>query len=140
MKFWLRRGRYMSRHDPKIALRQMLEHAEEAVALAQAHTRGNLDTDRLFALAITRLIEIIGEAANRVPPDLQATADTIPWAQIIATRNRLIHGYDQIDPDIVWAILTRDLPALLVDLRAMLGKALVGRAVIGIPSAKPGSG
>jgi uncharacterized protein with HEPN domain len=54
----------MSKRDPEIALRQILSHAREAVEIAQGKTRSNLDTDRLLNLALTRLLEIIGEAAN----------------------------------------------------------------------------
>jgi uncharacterized protein with HEPN domain len=57
----------MSRRDPNLALRQMLAHAREAVALTRGKTRLDLDRDRLLNLALTRLVEIIGESANRVP-------------------------------------------------------------------------
>jgi len=57
----------MSRRDPEIALRQILLHAKEAVELLHGKMRSDLDNDRLLNLALTRLLEIIGEAANRVP-------------------------------------------------------------------------
>jgi uncharacterized protein with HEPN domain len=57
----------MSKHDPGFALRQIQSHAQEAVEIAQGKTRADLDDDRLLNQAITRLLEIIGEAANRVP-------------------------------------------------------------------------
>jgi uncharacterized protein with HEPN domain len=61
----------MSKYDPEVALRQILSYSQEAVDLCSGKTRKDLDTDRLFNLAITRLIEIIGEAANRVPENIQ---------------------------------------------------------------------
>ncbi len=63
--------------------------------------RPDLDTDRMLVLALVTLIQIIGEAANRIPRAEQAEYPQIPWRQIIGTRNRLSHGYDQIDLDVV---------------------------------------
>ncbi len=111
----------MSRHDPNLALRQILAHAQEAVAIAEGKTRTDLDQDRLLNLALTRLVEIIGEAANRVPEEVQAQYLELPWMQMIGARNRLIHGYDNVDFDILWAIITDDLPGLVRQLKSILG-------------------
>ena len=54
----------MSRRDETVPMRHMLDHDREVVAMAHGRTRRDLDTDRMFQLALTRLIEIIGEAAN----------------------------------------------------------------------------
>ena len=91
----------MSIRDPDLALRQILSHAREAVEIIQDRTRTDLDTDRLLDLALSRLLEIIGEAANRVPDDIQAKYPELPWLQMIGARNRLIHGYDSVDFDII---------------------------------------
>ncbi len=61
----------MSRRDVNVFLQHMLEHAQKAVELSQNRKRSNLDEDLIFNLALTRLIEIIGEAANRVPEEFQ---------------------------------------------------------------------
>ena len=103
----------MSRRDPQIALQQMLSHAIEAVKLCQGRVRENLDSDRTLNLALVRLLEIMGEAANRVPIEIQLEHRKIPWMQIIGLRNRLIHGYDDVDFDVLWEIVTNDLPALI---------------------------
>lgn len=58
----------------------------------------------MLALAVVRLLEIIGEAASRVPVEERARRPNVPWAAIVGLRNRLIHGYDDVDHDIVWAI------------------------------------
>jgi uncharacterized protein with HEPN domain len=63
-----------------------------------------------------RLLEIIGEAANRVPEVDRARYAEIPWTEIVGLRHRLIHGYDEVDFDILWQILVRDLPRLIVAL------------------------
>ncbi len=67
----------------------------------------------MLALALVRLLEIIGEAASRVPNDERAGYPGIPWAELVALRNRLIHAYNRVDLDIVWQIATLDLPGLI---------------------------
>jgi len=103
----------MSKRDLTPRLRHMLEHAREAVALVTDKRRKDLDSDRLLNLALVRLVEIIGEAAGRVPKESWSAYPQIPWAQIVSLRNRLIHGYDAVDFDILWQIVTRDLPDLI---------------------------
>lgn len=98
------------------SLRQMLDHAREAQALVQGKTRSDLDTDRLLNLALVRLLEIIGEAARRFPQEDHYLYPEIPWPQIISLRNRLIHGYDEVDFDILWKIATEDLSTLVTAL------------------------
>ena len=103
----------MSKHDPNIVLNQILSHAREAVELCNGKTRSDLDSDRVLNLALTRLIEIIGEAANRIPVEIQTRYSEIPWFQMVGARNRLIHGYDNVDFDILWIIVSKDLPRII---------------------------
>ena len=112
----------MSKRDPEIALLQILSHAREAVEIIQGKTRRDLDTDRLLNLALTRLLEIIGEAANRVPDEIRSKYPDIPWLEMIGARNRLIHGYDSVDFDILWSIISKDLPVLIAQLEKILNK------------------
>jgi uncharacterized protein with HEPN domain len=112
----------MSKRDPEIALRQILSHSREAASLCHGKSRASLDSDRLLELALTRLIEIIGEAANRVPDDVQSKYPDLPWLQMIGARNRLIHGYDNVDLDILWAIVTQDLPSMIAHLEVILDR------------------
>lgn len=110
----------MSRHDDTVALRQMLDHLEEAVTLARGRTRADLDADRVLFLALLKLVEIVGEAATRVPSTTQAAHPGVPWREIIGTRNRLVHGYDAVDHDILWNIVVVDFPPLARQLQEML--------------------
>lgn len=110
----------MTRHESRISLAQMRDHAKEAIDLAKGKVRSDLDTDRVLNLALVRLVEIIGKAANRVPPEEQDRHPEIPWPDIIGLRNRLIHGYDRVDFDILWHIITRDLPVLVLQLDRLL--------------------
>jgi len=106
----------MPPRDDTLRLRHMLDHATEAVELVRGKTREDLDRDRVLSLALVRLLEIIGEAANRLSQDTREAATAVPWKQIIGLRNRLIHGYDEVDLDVVWHILKDDLPPLIIEL------------------------
>jgi uncharacterized protein with HEPN domain len=113
----------MSRHDPLVRLRHMLDYACEAVATAHNRTVADLSENRQLSLALTHLVELIGEAASQVPGEFQAQHPEIPWPKIISTRNRLIHGYDFVDYDILWDTITNDLPPLIKVLERILAKA-----------------
>ncbi|WP_287399350.1 HepT-like ribonuclease domain-containing protein [Nitrosomonas sp. H1_AOB3] len=63
---------------------------------------------------------MIGEAATHIPDDIRSVHPDIPWRMIIATRNRLIHGYLGIDNDTIWSIIQDEIPKLLLQLTAML--------------------
>jgi uncharacterized protein with HEPN domain len=101
-------------------MQHMLEHAREAVELLAGRTRQDLDQDRLLSLALTRLLEIVGEAAGRVSPEARARVPEVPWSEIVSLRNRLIHGYDVVDHDILWNIVHDDLPSLSAQLETHL--------------------
>ena len=112
----------MSRREGDVRLRHMLAHAQEAVFLSQGRSRADLDKDRLLNLALVRLLEIVGEAANRVPKETQVLYPSVPWPQLVSLRNRLIHGYDAVDFDILWQIVTVDLPPLAALLEEALSR------------------
>jgi uncharacterized protein with HEPN domain len=110
----------MSRRETQKALQHMLDYSRESIALAHGKSRQDLDNDRTFNLAQARLLEIIGEAANRVPIEFQMEHLEIEWGQIVSLRNRLIHGYDSIDFDIMWSIIQFDLPELVGKLKKII--------------------
>ncbi len=105
------------RKDP---LAHKLAYAREAVALSSVKHRADLDSDRTLNLALARLLEIIGEAASRVPPEARLLYPGIPWPEMVGLRNRLIHGYDSVDFDILWRIIIDDLPPLIAALEGIL--------------------
>ena len=100
----------------------MLDHTREAVAMVQGKTRQDLDRERKLNLSLVRLLEIVGEAANRVPRQERDRYSDIPWSEIVGLRNRLIHGYDEVDFDILWQIVTQDLPPLVAALERILSE------------------
>jgi len=64
--------------------------------------------------------EIIGEAAGRVPPEVQDHHPSLPWREAIGARNRLIYGYDFVDLDILWEIVSTDLPQLVLQVEKVI--------------------
>ncbi len=101
----------------------MVEAAEAVQDFVAGRSRADLDQDRMLVFAIIRAIEIIGEAASKISPETRIAGGGVPWAQIIATRNRLIHGYFDIDHTIVWKTATEEIPGLLIQLRLLVGKS-----------------
>ena len=101
----------------------MLDHAREAVEMAGDQTVDDLRANRQLNLALVRLIEIIGEAANRTSEEFRASYPSIPWRDIIAMRNRVIHGYDSVDLKVVWDVIHYDLPTLIEQLNKIVSES-----------------
>lgn len=104
----------------RIRLQHMLDHAAEALNMIKGRNREDLDNDRQLNLSLVRLLEIVGEAASRTSENTRGSHSELPWIQIIGLRNRLIHGYDEVDFDILWTILQEDLPPLVMELERAL--------------------
>lgn len=112
----------MSFHETMVRLRHMLDYSREAVRFAGEKRREDLDHDRLLNLALVRLLEIVGEAAGKIPTEDRARYADVPWNAIVGLRNRLIHGYDSVDFDILWHIVTDDLPGLIATLESIVSE------------------
>ena len=106
------------RRDDSIRIRHMLDAAREAISFAKNRTRKDLDNDRMLSLSIVKSIEIIGEAASKVTDETKNECSEIPWANIIAMRNRLIHAYFDIDR--VWDTIGDDIPSLIDTLEKLI--------------------
>lgn len=103
-----------------VRLRHMLDAALKIVEYTQKCSRSDLDKDEKLNLAVVRLLEVLGEAAKNVSDPCQAAYPEIPWRQIAGTRDRLIHGYFDVDLDIIWRIVSTDLPPLVEQLKKAL--------------------
>ena len=110
----------MTRRDPIVCIRHMLDHASEAVQMISERSRADLDTDRQLNLALVRLMEVVGEAATRVQDDFRQRHPQVPWQDVADLRNRLIHGYDTVNFDTLWTIISKDLPPLIEQLRSIV--------------------
>jgi uncharacterized protein with HEPN domain len=104
----------------RVRIQHMLDAARTAAAFARDHTAADLSPGDLRTLGLIRLVEIIGEAARHVSLASRSHAPEIPWQQIVGTRNRLVHGYFDVDLDILWSVLTEDLPPLIGALERLL--------------------
>ena len=111
----------MSRGDPSVRLRHMREYARKALDLTGGRAREDLDKDEVLRLALTHLVELVGEAASQMPAEQRNRHVGIPWAKVVGMRNRLIHGYDLVDYEILWDTIRHDLPGLVEDLDRILG-------------------
>ena len=102
--------------DDRWRVLHMIEAAEQALGFVQERKRADLDGDPMLRLALTRAIEIVGEAATQVSDAGRAELSAIPWPQIIGMRNRLVHAYFDINLDILWDTVQIALPLLLEQL------------------------
>lgn len=106
--------------DPRERLRDILE-AIAAIERYQDRDRTAFERDELLQTWFLRHLQIIGEAARALPEEVRVRAPDIPWPKIIGMRNVLVHGYFEIDTDIVWDAATREVPALRSAVERLLG-------------------
>ncbi len=111
----------MRLREDTILLNDMLDYARRAVDAVEGRSREVLDTDAVLVGALERFVEVIGEAANRLSESTRESAPEIPWHEIIALRNRLVHGYFAVDLDILWSVAREDLPDLIANLERFVG-------------------
>jgi len=110
----------MRPRDDTVLLRDMLDYARRAEAALNNRTRTDLDDDAVLAGALERFVEVIGEAASRLSQATRDGAGDFPWHEIIAMRNRLVHGYFAVDFDILWTVVNDDLPELITALEELV--------------------
>lgn len=70
--------------------------------------------------AVIRRLEIMGEASRRISSEFKSQHPAIPWAQMLGMRNLLIHEYDDVDIEVVWQVVTEDLPALVAQIESLV--------------------
>lgn len=97
----------------------MIAFVQKALDYTAGLERQAFSEDSLRRDATLRNLELLGEAATRIPAEIRLRCNQIPWRQMIATRNRLIHAYLGIDDDVIWSIVRDDLPSLLTELTAL---------------------
>ena len=105
----------------------MIEFAEKVLAYTHEMEQSRFEQSGLNYDATVRNLELIGEAATHIPEHVRQFARHIDWRRIVATRNRLIHGYLGIDNDTLWSIIQTDIPALLHNLHAHKAAADAGQ-------------
>lgn len=101
-------------------------HIAEAIERIRRYTaagRAAFMADDMIQSAVIRQMEIIGEAARNLSGELRSDERAVPWKKIIGTRDRLIHGYSEVNLDAVWAIVEHDLAQLDREVKRILGRA-----------------
>jgi uncharacterized protein with HEPN domain len=103
--------------DDLVYVGHMLDKAQEALSLVHGRNRQDYDRDTVLRLALTHLIQVIGEAARRVSPAFRERHPQIPWDAIAGMRNKIVHDYMDVDEDIVWDSVVHELPLLIAELK-----------------------
>ena len=114
----------MSRRDPMVAVQHMRDNAQRVLTATQGRSRSDLDDDEMLEAALIRWMEVLGEAARRVPEDFRSRYPHVPWLDTTDLRNVLIHGYDIVDIDELWRIIQEHLPPLVPQLQAIIDENL----------------
>lgn len=109
----------MDRSD-KIRILHMIDAADEALKFAENKTIDDFRNNRMLVLSIVKDIEIIGEAASKISPSTKVRFNDIPWKDIVGMRNRLIHGYFDVDIRVIKQTVDNDIPQLLAQLKDIL--------------------
>lgn len=114
--------------DDTVYVGRMLDNAGKARTLLGDRDRAAYDADETLRLALAHLLQVVGEAARRVSDGFRHQRSDIPWKAIIGMRHKVVHDYMDVDVDIVWDTVTRELPPLIAQLEAILPTAGSGQS------------
>jgi uncharacterized protein with HEPN domain len=106
----------------RYALTQMLRYSESAVRLLETKDAASLVADERTFFAVSYAVQTVGEAAGRVSIEARSSLPEVPWRDIIGIRHHLVHGYEDVRPDILASTVRDDLPYLIRTLRRALEK------------------
>ena len=106
--------------DDEFYLSHMLETAQKAANKVRGLSRDAYDRDENLRLALAHLVQILGEAARHVTSETQATHPEIAWREIIGMRHKIVHDYMNLDEDVLWEVVSRDLPPLIAALEQIV--------------------
>ncbi len=107
-------------HDPLESIRHMISHAREAGTMVTGRLRSDMDTDPEFAMLVTHVMEIFGEASARIPEEFREAHPEFEWQEAADLRNVLIHRFDEINYDILWGIVQDEVPLLIGQLEEII--------------------
>lgn len=118
----------MNRSDDRVGLVNMGVYAAKAIKMLGRTSQDYLEQNEMMQFALIKLVEIVGEAANRVSNQTQQKHTEIPWADVIAMCNRLVHNYDSVDLSILRETIVDSLPPLVESIRAIVGELIADAA------------
>ncbi len=93
-------------------IEDILDGMNKAETLLEGVSYSQFESDFRINFAVVRALEIIGEAAKHLPDELRQRYPDIPWKNMAGMRDRIIHGYDNLDLQIVWAVVKNDIPQI----------------------------
>jgi uncharacterized protein with HEPN domain len=103
----------MENKEDAVYLGHMLDMTRRGLQAIKGKSRTEYDADDILRLGLTHIVQVIGEAARKVSLEFQQRHPELPWRQIIGMRHRIVHDYMRVDEDILWQVVTTDLPSLL---------------------------
>lgn len=109
--------------EDAVRIQHMVDAVTTALRFVDGRSRSDLDEDEMRVLALTKLVEIVGEAAKQVTPETRQALPDVPWSAAARMRDRLVHHYFDIDLDVLWSTVETDLPGLLAVLPRSDGQA-----------------
>lgn len=110
----------MSKREPRFLLEDILECAEKVRQYTNSMTYDEFIEDSKTIDAVIRNLEVIGEAANRLPDEYKDAHSQIDWYKIRGLRNRIVHHYFGIDYQIIWLVKEEYLPELVIAIKILL--------------------
>ncbi len=109
--------------DDWVYVGHMLDMSLQARDIFSGKDRSDYDQEIVLRLALTHLVQVIGEAAQQVTKEFQALHPQVPWREIIGMRHRIVHDYLNVDEDVVWEVVQNDLPRLVTILENIIPPA-----------------
>lgn len=103
--------------DPEALIADIVIYSERALHYVEHVDSASFAAEVGVQDQVIRCLEVVGEAARRVPDDMRSRYPEVPWTQMAGMRNRLAHAYDAVDMRAVWLTVTRDLPMILAALQ-----------------------
>ena len=112
----------MSKRDVKLLLSDIIESIDRINCYVKGITKEEFLKDNKTLDAVTRNFEIAGEAASKIPAEFCLTYPDVQWKKIVGLRNRIIHDCFEVDYDIVWEIINKNLPELFTQLKKIIAE------------------
>ena len=110
--------------QPKFFLEHIIFECEQIVKYTQGKSLVSVENDYLLFSGICRMLTVIGEAVAKIPDDIQQRHPAVPWRNMKAMRNVLVHQYYDLDYDLIWNVATKEVPDLLPKLKNTLSQEL----------------
>lgn len=110
----------MSKRDHRVTLRQIIEYVQHAQALCANKSAAQIEASWRDALAFERAMEVLGEAVKRLPDEITQRYPQVPWRLVAGMRDKISHGYDTVDYQLLWDAVQNDLPILSATAEIML--------------------